>query len=71
MPTSLIVRKAEGEAATVLMSLILPLFRQDPCQNIGLLALVEKDYNFKLLPAQKIIATDDMHLYGTVCSWAA
>lgn len=63
--------KTEGEAATVLMSFILPLFRQDSCQNRGLPALAEKDYNFKQLPAQKIIATDDMHLCGAVCSWAA
>lgn len=63
MPTFLIARKAEGEAAAVAMSSVLPLFRQESCQNKELSALVEKDSNFKLLPVQKKIATDDRHLH--------
>lgn len=63
MATFLTVRKAEGEASIVSMSLFLPLFRQDSCQKRELPALIEKDSYFKWLPADRITATDDTHLH--------
>lgn len=61
-PNFLIVKKAGGEATTVGMTLVLTVFGEDSWQKRELFALVEKYSNFKLLPGQKIIDTDDMHL---------